>query len=44
MWVDFAYEGIVLVKDNLNTHEPGSLCEVCESAKARLLLAKLEIH
>ena len=37
-------EKIVLVMDNLNTHTPAALSEVCEPAEARRLLAKLEIH
>jgi hypothetical protein len=45
--VDVRYpeaERIVLVMDNLNTHEPGSLYEAFPPAEARRLAAKLEIH
>ena len=37
-------EQIVLVMDNLNTHNGSSLYEVYEPAEARRLLDKLEIH
>jgi len=37
-------EKIVLVLDNLNTHTPAAFYEICEPAKARRLIEKLEIH
>ena len=37
-------ERIVLVMDNLNTHSPASLYEAFESAEAKRLTDKLEIH
>ena len=37
-------EKIVLVMDNLNTHKIGSLYEAFETAEARRLAEKLEIH
>ncbi len=39
-----AAEKIVLVMDNLNTHDGSSLYEAFEPAEARRLLDKLEIH
>jgi hypothetical protein len=45
--VDVRYpeaERIVLIMDNLNTHEAGSLYEAFPPAEARRLAAKLEIH
>ena len=35
---------LVLVMDNLNTHNPGSLYEAFEPEEARRLIDKLEIH
>jgi hypothetical protein len=35
---------IILVMDNLNTHTPASLYEAFESAEARRLAEKLQIH
>jgi hypothetical protein len=37
-------ETIVLVMDNLNTHQPASLYEAFPPAEARRLLARVEIH
>jgi DDE superfamily endonuclease len=37
-------ERIVLVMDNLNTHNPGSLYEAFPPAEAKRLVEKLEIH
>lgn len=37
-------ETVVLVMDNLNTHTLGSLYEAFDSAKARSLAQRLEIH
>lgn len=37
-------EKIVLVMDNLNTHQPGALYEVFPAAEAMRLWQKLEIH
>jgi hypothetical protein len=37
-------EKIVLVMDNLNTHDPASLYQAFEPAEARRLLERLEIH
>jgi hypothetical protein len=37
-------ERIVLVLDNLNTHEPASLYEAFEPAEAKRLWDKLEVH
>ena len=37
-------EKIVLVMDNLNTHSEGSLYEAFETAEARRIAEKLEIH
>jgi hypothetical protein len=37
-------EKIVLVMDNLNTHDPASLYEAFEPAEARRILDRLEIH
>jgi hypothetical protein len=45
--VDVRYpeaERIVLVLDNLNTHDPGSLYDAFPPAEARRLVEKLEIH
>jgi len=45
--VDLHYpeaEIIVLVMDNLNTHDPASLYEAFEPAEAKRLADKLEIH
>jgi transposase len=54
--VDFAYqlkhlvaiypeaEQIVLVTDNLNTHNPASLCEAFAPEEARRIAAKIEWH
>lgn len=45
--VDYQYpkvEKIILVMDNLNTHNPGSLYEAFEPDEARRLINKLEIH
>jgi hypothetical protein len=45
--VDVQYpeaEIIVLVMDNLNTHDPASLYEAFEPAEAKRLADKLEIH
>ncbi len=37
-------EQVVLVMDNLNTHQPAALYEAFEPAVARSLLERLEIH
>jgi hypothetical protein len=37
-------EQVVLVMDNLNTHQPAALYEAFEPAVARALLERLEIH
>jgi hypothetical protein len=37
-------EKIVLVMDHLNTHTPASLYAACAPAKARRLMARLEMH
>ena len=45
--MDYQYpkvEKIILVMDNLNTHNPGSLYEAFEPDEARRLINKLEIH
>ncbi len=43
--VDYAdKDRIVLVTDNLNTHHPTSLYEAFESAEARRIAERLEIH
>ena len=43
--VDYAdKDRIVLVMDNLNTHHPASLYEAFESAEARRIAERLEIH
>ena len=43
--VDYAdKDRIVLVMDNLNTHHPASLYEAFDSAEARRIAERLEIH
>ena len=42
---DYAHKDrIVLVMDNLNTHDPASLYEAFEPAEARRIAGRLEVH